>query len=195
MLGLLFGQDAALKQHAADDPAAVHRALAAITATLRDYARASLDAGADGVFFAPLFWASYDTSDDAFYGEYGRAYDLQVLDVVQGAPFNILHVCRNNNMLYALLDYPVQAFNWADRGAGNPTLADARGRTTKAIMGGIDQAHLHRMTAEDVRVQAGEAIAVGRGVFVTGGCGIAPQTPGENRAAVREACVGAEERG
>ncbi len=186
--GLLCGPDAGVRQLAAEDPAAAHHALAALTVTLIEYARASLAAGASGIFYAPLFWASYDVSDDAFYAEFGRRYDLQVLDAVRDAPWNILHVCRDHNMLYALLDYPVAAFNWADRGDGNPTLADARSRSAKAMMGGIDHARLHTMTPEEVRAQARATIAIGRGVFVTGGCGVPPQTPQANRDALRAVC-------
>ena len=76
------------------------------------------------------------------------------------APFNILHVCRNNNMLDALLDYPVAAFNWADRGEGNPSLREMRGRTDKAIMGGIDQARIHAMSPDEINRQAAEALEV-----------------------------------
>jgi hypothetical protein len=51
----------------------------------------------------------------------------------------MLHVCRNHNMLDTLLDYPVTAFNWADHGKGNAALSDVRGRTKRAVMGGVDR--------------------------------------------------------
>ncbi len=182
--GLLCGPDTRFKDLAAEDPAAAHAALQALTETLIGYAKASIDAGASGIFFAPLFWASYDACDDAFYAEFGRPYDLRVLAAAAGAPFNILHVCRDHNMLLSLLDYPVAAFNWADRGDGNPRLRDARARTSKAIMGGIDHTRLHTMSASEVTEQARDAIATGPGVFLTAGCSIPPVTPPANRAAI-----------
>ncbi len=173
---------------AREDAEAVHSALEAITQTLAGYAVAAIDAGASGIFFAPLIWASRDTADEGFYGTFGRPYDLKVLERVSGAPFNVLHVCRNHNMLEQLLDYPVAAFNWADHGEGNPSLADTRGKTSKALMGGIDQARLHDMSPDEVAAQASEALAGGtQRLFLTAGCAINPDTPAANRAAVMDA--------
>jgi uroporphyrinogen decarboxylase len=187
VVALICGSDERFKQLVEADRAAAHAAIDAVATTLAGYASASLDAGAAGIFFAPLFWASYDTCDDAFYAEFGRPYDLKVLAAVAGAPFNILHVCRNNNMLLSLLDYPVAALNWADRGDGNPSLRDARARTQKALMGGIDHAHLHRMSPAEVTAQAVDALQVGPGLLLAGGCGIRLDTPSANRAAITAA--------
>jgi len=184
VVAMLCGSDATFRELAEADADAAHAALDAVARTLGGYARACRDAGAAGIFFAPLFWASRDTCDDEFYAEFGRPYDLRVLAEVRGAPFNILHVCRNHNMLDALLDYPVAAFNWADRGEGNPGLADIRRLTTKAVMGGIDQARLHLMSPDEVAVQARDALSVGSGLFLTAGCAIRPDTPPQNRAAL-----------
>jgi len=173
---------------AKDAPDGLHAALRTLARTLAAYARAGVEAGASGVFFAPLIWASHDHASDEFYVTFGRPYDLEVLDAAQGAPFNVLHVCRNHNMLTSLLDYPVSAFNWADHGAGNPALQEIRSRTGKAVMGGIDHATLHTASPAEVAAQAREAMSlVGTGLFVTGGCAIPPSTPAENRRAVFEA--------
>ena len=187
VVALLCGSDARFRDLATAAPTSAHAALAAATETLAGYARACIDDGAAGIFFAPLVWASHDTCDDGFYGEFGRSYDLEVLDAASGAPFNILHVCRNHNMLNALLDYPVAAFNWADRGDGNPTLRDVKARTPKAVMGGIDQVHLHHMSTDEIAEQALDAVRVGRGLLLTAGCGIQPDTSAANRAAVASA--------
>jgi uroporphyrinogen decarboxylase len=186
----LTGSDEAFRTLATDDPGAAQRAIQAVAETLSAYARAAVDAGAAGIFFAPLHWASRDTADEAFYAEFGRPYDLQVLGAVRDAEFNVMHVCRNHNMLETLLDYPVAAFNWADHGEGNPTLEEIRASTRKALMGGIDQARLHTMSPAEARAQADAAIAVGRGIFVTAGCAIRPDTPRENQAAVMQAVRG-----
>jgi uroporphyrinogen decarboxylase len=173
------------------DGEAAHAAIAAATETLATYARASIGEGASGIFYAPLTWASRDTCDDAFYAEFGRPYDLQVLEAASGADFNVLHVCRNHNMIDALLDYPVAAFNWADHGEGNPPLDDVRGRTKRAVMGGVDQTQIAKMSAEDVNAQAREAMAKNdTRVFITAGCAIPPETPAKNRRAVAEAARG-----
>ena len=191
VLGLMFGHPRALKQAAAEAPAAVHGAIRRITTTIIDYSRANLNAGASGVFYAPLQWASRDNATPDFYREFGRPYDLQVLDAIADAPFNVLHVCHTNNMVAELLDYPVAAINWDDRDATNASLAEVWASTETAVMGGVSRSGLGELNAEQVEAQAREAAGVGATrVFVTGGCSIPPHTPHENRAAVAAAVRG-----
>jgi uroporphyrinogen decarboxylase len=190
VVAMLCGAPERFIQFAKADPDAAHQAIRGATETLSAYARASVEEGASGIFYAPLVWASRDPCDDAFYTEFGRPYDLEVLAAVTDADFNVMHVCRNHNMLENLLDYPVAAFNWADRGEGNPSLSTVHDKTKTAVMGGIDNAHVHKMSAEEVANQAREAMATGDRVFVTAGCAIPPQTPAENRAALVHAVRG-----
>ena len=188
VVGLLAGQPDLLVNLATEDAAAVHTAIAAVTETLIGYARALLDAGASGIFFAPLTWASRDTCSEDFYREFGRPYDLLLLDQIRDAEFNILHVCRDHNMLDLLLDYPVAAFNWADQGTGNPSLADIHARTGRAVMGGIDHVTLVDAGADEVQAAASTAGSIGdTRLFVTPGCSIPPATPDANRAALAAA--------
>jgi uroporphyrinogen decarboxylase len=190
VVAMLCGAPQKFIEFAKADGDAAHSAIRAATETLSAYARASIDEGASGIFYAPLIWASRDTCDDAFYAEFGRPYDLEVLAAVSGADFNVMHVCRNHNMIENLLDYPVAAFNWADHGEGNPSLGAVHGKTKTAVMGGVDNAHIHKMAADHVASQAREAIAVGDRVFVTAGCAIPPQTPAANRQALVKAVRG-----
>ena len=185
VVGALCGAESRFLDFAAADPAAAHGALAAATATLAGYARAAVEAGASGVFFAPLAWASHDTCSEQFYREFGRPYDLQVLEGVRAAEFNVLHVCRDHNMIDLLLDYPVAALNWADRGDGNLSLAEVKQRTTKAVMGGIGHARLAELSVDEVTAQARDALAGGgERQFLAPGCSIPGATPNANRAAV-----------
>ena len=187
----LCGADATFLDYATADPAAAHAAVAAVTETLTGHAEAALEVGAAGIFFAPLRWASHDTCSEDFYREFGRPYDLQLLARTRDAEFNILHVCRDRNMIDLLLDYPVAALNWADSGEGNPTLAEVQARTDKAVMGGIDHARLHELSAAQVAEQAASALEAGpERLFLTGGCAIQPTTPPANRDAVTAAARG-----
>ena len=185
VIGLMFGHPRALKQAAVEDPAALHGAIGRITGTIIDYCRANIDAGASGVFYAPLQWASHDNATPDFYREFGRPYDLQTLDAIRDADFNILHVCHTNNMIDLVLDYPVHAINWDDRDPSNADLAEVWGRTETAVMGGVSRSGLGSESADAIAAQARAAAAVGESrVFVTGGCSIPPHTPHENRQAV-----------
>jgi uroporphyrinogen decarboxylase len=190
IVAMLCGAPKTFIEFAKADGQAAHAAIRSATTTLTAYARASIEEGASGIFYAPLIWASRDTCDDAFYQEFGRPYDLEILAAVSDADFNVMHVCRNHNMIENLLDYPVAAFNWADHGEGNLSLDDVHGKTKTAVMGGVDNAHIHKMSADDVASQARKAMAVGNNVFVTAGCAIPPQTPAENRMALVKAVRG-----
>jgi uroporphyrinogen decarboxylase len=188
---LLVGRlGAPLTEWARQDPAPVHAAIGAVAETLCAHATAALDRGASGLFFAPLQWTSRKICDDAFYGIFGRPYDLQVLAAVAAADFNILHVCGDDNRIDELLDYPVAAFNWDDHGEGNPPLAALQARTDKAVMGGVSRTRLGDLEPEEVTAHVNEAVeGCRRPVFVTGGCGISPLVSAQTRAAVRRAAV------
>ena len=65
-----------------------------------------------GLFYATTHWGNYDRLNDAQFERFSRPFDLRLLKLAQSCPFNVLHVCKSNNMLEKLSDYPVHAFNW-----------------------------------------------------------------------------------
>ncbi len=174
----------------AEAPSALHTALSAVTESLASYARACLDAGADGIFFPTTEWGTYDACTAEEYQAFGRPYDLRVLEAVAGAPMNILHICRPTHMLELLLDYPVAALNWAVHAPGNASLVQAQQKSGKAVMGGVEERHtLLHGSPEEVRAQVHEALrqAGSRHFLLAPGCSISPQTPQENLRAAVEA--------
>jgi uroporphyrinogen decarboxylase len=187
--GRLTGSDDVMLEHLRQHPARVHEALEAITRTFEGFARACLDVGADGIFFATTNWATYDRLTDAEYEEFGRPYDLRVLHTVQGAAFNILHVCRSHNMLLNLLDYPVKAVNWATADATNPRLGEVWERSHRPVIGGVDHLDtLRQGTPEAVQREVRSAAAETRqGLFIGPGCSISPHTLEGNLRAARAA--------
>jgi len=183
-----------IRQYMEEAPQELEAALATIAETLAAYARACLEAGADGIFFASVEWGSRDYITADQYSRFGRPFDLRVLGAVQGASFNLLHVCRDNNMLTDLLDYPVHAFHWATSGIGNPSLADILGRTERAVMGGVSHdSTILSGRPEDVAAEARAAIEAtgGRRFLLAPGCSIAPQTPEANLRTMIAAARGA----
>ena len=186
---LANGDLGAVRRYMREDNEALRRALAVVAETLAAYARAALDAGASGIFFASVDWGSYDVITAEQYQEFGRPYDLQVLAAVADAEFNVLHVCHKNNMLLSLLDYPVQAFNWAARDPGNPTLAEVMSKTERAVMGGVAVATVSGGSPEQVAAEVTEALSEtkGRRFLLSGGCSIPPQTPDANLSAALDA--------
>lgn len=190
--GLLGMNPARFREAAATDPAAVHAGLARIARVIAAYSAACIAAGAAGVFFATVEWATSNAAGVDFYREYGRPYDLQVLAAVRGAPLNVLHVCRDHNLLDLLLDYPVAIFNWDDHGEGNASLEAVAGRTSAGVMGGVDRLLLRQGTPDALSAQIRQNLAQARGarLVLAGGCGIDPTAPPANLDAVVAAARG-----
>jgi uroporphyrinogen decarboxylase len=185
--GRLVGSDEVMREHLGRYPERVHEALEAITVTFEGFARACLEVGVDGLFYATTGWATYDQLTDAEYEEFGRPYDVRVLKAADGAPFNILHVCRSHNMLWKLMDYPTQAVNWATTDATNPQIGEVWQRSHRPIIGGVD--HVETLRHDTPVVVAGQVrSAVGQtreGLLIGPGCSISPQTPAANLRAAR----------
>jgi len=157
LAGDLVRDDAQLVHDLRTSPDAVHAALEVITETFVAFARAALDVGASGIFLATTSWASRDTITEAEYAEFGRPDDLRILDAVRGAELNVLHVCAEHNMLFALADYPVHAINWATTSPTNPSLAEAAARLDKALIGGITRDVLSAPTPDVALAEARRA--------------------------------------
>jgi uroporphyrinogen decarboxylase len=178
-----------------DDPGGVRAALGVIVETFTAYAQACLEAGASGIFFATTGWASADALTADQYRRWGIEYDMPVLEQVAGrAPFNILHNCGANIHFDLLADYPVSAISWASTLPGNPTLAEGKRRTARAVMGGVsEKTTLVDGTPEQVAAEVRAAIdqTGGERVLVAPGCSIPPRTPAANLAAAARAARGA----
>ncbi|MEP7284576.1 MAG: uroporphyrinogen decarboxylase family protein [Chloroflexota bacterium] len=181
-----------LHRYFRENPQGVHAALQHITETLAKYAAATVDSGASGLFFAIVKLAREGVLTEAEFEEFGKPYDLQVLKAVEGAPFNLLHICGPYAYFNAVTDYPVQAINWATIGQHNPTIEEASHRTNKALVGGVDElGTLQSGTPEQVIQEALTAIQVtnGRHLLLTPGCGTNLDVPSENLHALREAAT------
>ena len=181
----LTGNRAApVKESIASSPDALRVALDAITTTYATYAAACLEAGASGIFFATTGWASTDALTEDEYRAFGTEYDLRVLEAVRGkAPFNVLHNCGDHIYFDLLASYPVEAISWAATLPGNPTLAEGKERTSKAVMGGVNEkTTLPDGTPQQVVEEVRRAIEQtgSRRVLVAPGCSIPPRTPTAN---------------
>lgn len=178
-------------QHLREHTDKVRHALDVVTETFIRFSRACINRGASGLFYATTSWATSDRMTQEEYNAMARPYDLKLLQALPPAEFNILHVCRQNNFLRFLFDYPVQAFNWDTRGAGNPSLIEGRSMAGgKIVIGGLKHGkdlvearpeHL----AEEV---SGLRVIMGQsGWMLGGGCTFRPETPEANLLAIREA--------
>ncbi len=171
------GRDAMLALARAE-PAATEHALEALTATLADYARACVDAGADGLFYATNVATRGAVSPEEC-RRWHRRFDLRILEEAAGAPFNLLHVCGSGVHFDQFADYPVTAFSWATV-EGNPSLREGHARTGRAVVGGLPaKPDIAAMSGEDIARRTRAAIAAmnGRHLLLGPDCSVNPDTP------------------
>ena len=173
---------------AREDPVALEAALGVIAHTLAGYTRLALAAGADGLFYATNV-ARRELLTAGECRRFQRPYDLQVLTAAAPGPFNVLHVCGEGVHFDEFVDYPVHAVSWA-LAQGNPSLAEGRRRTGRAVMGGLPAKPVIATLAPDVlaaRAQAAVDALSGRGLLLGPDCSINPDTPESLLHAVRVA--------
>ena len=190
VLGEMVREPAELRDAMRTHPAQVRSALEAVTATFEGYVARLLEAGADGIFFATVDWASEDMMSAEAYRTWARPTDLRVLAAAARARFNVLHVCKRRNLLLALADYPVAAFSWAATDPTNPSLAVALSRLDGAAMGGIGQDGALQDSTPGAALEEYRAASEqtgGRRWLVAPGCSIPPGTPAANLRAIRDA--------
>lgn len=170
-----------------ENGAVVHRALEAITETTLGFIRENAKAGIAGIFYATQSACS-DFLTWEEYREFGRRYDLQLLEEANKFGwFNILHIHGKNIMFREIADYPVHALNWHDR-YEYPSLREARQLTDKCLLGGLNEkgpisfgapAEVARQVAATIE-EAGE-----RGLIIGPGCVASPDAPPQNIYAAR----------
>ena len=160
------------------DPGAVERGLGAMADTLAAYAKASVAAGADGIFYATNV-ATRALMSQAECRRFQRPFDLNVLEPVESAPFNLLHVCGDDIHFREFVDYPVTSFSWATA-SGNPRLKDGHAQTGRAVVGGLP-AKPSIATMEDSALVDRARSAIGemnhRWHLLGPDCSINPDTP------------------
>lgn len=179
--------DQALLRYLREEPEALHGGLTRITEVTQRFTVETLSAGADGIFYATqCATAAYMKEEE--YEEFGRPYDLQVLDAAALAELRLLHLHGREVMFDLLTDYPVDAINWHDRQTP-PTLAEARARYSGCLAGGLDQETLAGGAPEAVADQVRNAITQTHRerLVVTAGCVTFIDTPESNLRALRAA--------
>jgi uroporphyrinogen decarboxylase len=179
--------DEVLLAHLRDHPDKLHKGLEILLANSRDFVKAvARETGVAGIFFATqhaqagmLTWEEYD--------EFGRQYDLPLLEEAASLWLNVLHLHGENVFFEQLADYPVDVINWHDRET-LPDLAKGKDIFPGVVCGGIRQWDTLAVGApEQIRVEAQSAIKAAQGNrFVLGtGCVTQIITPHGNLLAAR----------
>lgn len=137
--------------HMRRSPEAFRKGLEVICETTVRLVREVSALGADGIFLASQL-GTYDKMSVAEYEDFGRPYDLRVLEAARDMWFNIMHMHGNAPMFELMEQYPVQAINWHDR-LVDISLADGRRMSGKVLIGGVEETEVLDK-AEDDRLKA-----------------------------------------
>ena len=132
----LLGKDDLLV-HMRRYPDALHQGLKTIAATTHAYIAAARQTGIDGVFYA-IQHAQYNLLSEEEYLEFGKPYDLLVLEGTAGLWLNMLHLHGADVMFNLAADYPVQVLNWHDQETP-PSLAQGLGLFPGVVCGGLSR--------------------------------------------------------
>ncbi len=167
-------------------PEALHEGLKIITETTVRFIEAAKKTGIAGVFYA-VQHAQYELLSVEEYNNFGRAYDLQVLEPAESLWLNMLHLHGVDVMFDQFLDYPLQIINWHDRDTW-PGLNQGKSLFPGVVCGGLSREKSMVFGApEDVRNEALDAIQATEGKsFILGtGCVVPIIAPFGNLMAAR----------
>lgn len=117
-------------------------ALEMIAETNARLMEAFVDAGAAG-FFLGYQCGMAKLMGREMFDEYARKYDVMNIEAVKDRTwFNMAHICHGDAETSEwFLDYPVDAFNWADQEEGQHSIAEMRKLTDKVLVGGLNHAN------------------------------------------------------
>jgi uroporphyrinogen decarboxylase len=169
-------------------PELVGPALERIGEALVDFSRRSIEAGAAGIFYAISGYAGRNVMTEDAYRDHVLPYDEVVLKALPPAAwFNVLHLCGSNLNFGLTRDLPSHAVSWSIHNQGNPSLAEGRGLSGRAVMGGLSQrATLVYGPPTKIEDEARRAVEEtgGRGLILAPGCSVPPRVGEMNLAAM-----------
>ena len=176
-------------EHYRENAAIIDRAVSTITDSTIAFARACInEAGIDGFFYG-LFCCDSSWMTEEEFVKWSIPHDKRVLAVLRNAPMLITHIHGAKDIFFdACKDLEGDGLSWEDRAAG-PSFPEARKKSEKAFVGGINIQKAVKATPEEVYAEGLDAIeqAGGRGLLLAPGCTFLPGTPVENMFALKRA--------
>ena len=169
-------------------PVEAETALGAIRDTYVAYARACVEQGADGIFLG-IKGCSTDQMTREEYARFGLPYDRPVLEAAKAGWLNMLHLC-GPHLYFEMVDQLPSPLLSYGLDPGNPSLAQARDRARRAVIGGVSpKPQIRTMTPQQIVAEVDAAIqdTGGTRMMIGPSCSISPDTPEANLRAAREA--------
>lgn len=140
----------------------IHRVLGRLALLMRNYGKAAIEAGADGLFFAHQDTGRNLLSYDSF-SEFVAPYDIEVLAGASSGRFNVLHIHGDHIRFREVQDYPVHAISWHSWET-LPSAASGALTSGKCVLGGVDRRSVAANDIASVRRQISAALAAMDGV-------------------------------
>jgi uroporphyrinogen decarboxylase len=173
--------------HLRQNPQAVHAGLKIIAQSTQRFIDAAVETGIAGIFYA-VQHAQYNLLSWQEYLEFGKAYDIQLLEPAQRLWLNMLHLHGEDVMFDLVSGYPVAIINWHDRDTP-PSLRRGQDHFPGAVCGGLQREKTMVLgTPDEVYAEARDAIeATGGERFILGtGCVVPIIAPRGNILAARQ---------
>ncbi len=167
-------------------PELVCRGLDVIAESTKRFVRAARANGLiDGIFYAVQHAQTSILSREEF-KEFGREYDVLVLESARPLWLNMVHLHGENVYFNSVADYPVQVINWHDRDTP-PSLAEGLTRTHASLCGGLSRETMVYGTPQQVQAEAMDAIKQlnGQHLLLGTGCVVPVTAPHGNLVAAR----------
>lgn len=118
-------------------PDALHEGLKVVTESTRRFLEAAVKTGIDGIFYA-VQHANYGLLSEAEYLIFGKTYDMEILNGLEGTWLNVLHLHGEHIQFDLFREYPVQVINWHDRDT-EPSLKEALEKFSGVVCGGLQR--------------------------------------------------------
>jgi uroporphyrinogen decarboxylase len=160
-----------------------------ITDTTIAFVRASLAAGADGIFLASQCSSNKLIREDD-YREFGAYFDQQVVNAIRDeGKLTLLHVHGEDVFFNLLASYGAELINWHDQLTW-PNLKEAQAIYPGVVVGGLKEKQtLIHGSHEEIHREVADAVAQtgGRRLIIGPGCVIPTHTPVAHIHAVKTA--------
>lgn len=181
-----LAQQTLIRDHCRQDHALMERVLSDTADALCDFVDRSLEAGADGVYYAAFGGEKHNFENEEF-AQVVAPHEKRVLEHCrERGGLIFLHLCKDNLDLERYRDYSFHVLNWGACSGRNPSIAEGvRLFPDRAIMGGIDNTDIrwesNRISDIDEMVDEGlqRMAAVDRAILGTD-CSVSSNIPLRN---------------
>jgi uroporphyrinogen decarboxylase len=183
-----------LTEYMENSPDVLETVLEMITDVMIDFGRATIEAGADGVFLATQH-STHSTVTEEQYQRFIYPFDLKIISKLRGkAKFVMMHLHakeQNEEIRFDKIARTpgLDALNWEDQSV-ELSLADGKRISRKTVLGGIDHNGVLRSgTRDEVKEQVLQATREAglKNLIIAPGCVITVDTPEENIVSVLDA--------